>query len=240
MFVDFLRKEKAPVIIDVRPAYLFNSKDTIAENNVGRMKGAINIPYDEFKGRITELTKYKSSPILVYSASGDGDGSRAATDLTNNEFTNVNLLLAGINDFIASLTTTSFVENGTPFTVINPYGALKLLNKYENIVVFDTRDSVEYNNKLTGRNAYKNLGHIKNAIHTDKKKMFSVSLTYPKNAPILIYGNEESTDFAYYLHKQGYKKIFLLSSYYDFVFGVFNIENCKDAKRFLTNHSGFY
>lgn len=38
-------------IVDVRPAVQFQSKDTLLQNNVGRIKNAINIPYAEFKNR---------------------------------------------------------------------------------------------------------------------------------------------------------------------------------------------
>jgi rhodanese-related sulfurtransferase len=50
-----LIKSKKAIVVDIRPANQFNSTDSIAENNVGRVKGAINIPYAEFKNRISEL-----------------------------------------------------------------------------------------------------------------------------------------------------------------------------------------
>lgn len=237
---DLLQKEKNLLIVDVRPVNQYNSNDTIQDNNVGRIKGSINIPYDQFKNRWSELLKYKNQPVLIYSTSGDGDGSRAATDLTNNGFTNVNLLLAGINDFIASRESSSFIENGTPFISVDAYRTLKLLKENKNLIVFDTRVSEEYDNKVTGMAAYKNLGHIKNSIHTEKQHFTSAPLPDDRIAPVLIYGNEEAYEFASYLTTQGFKKVFLLNSFYDFVWSSFNVENCKEAKLFLTDHAGLY
>jgi hypothetical protein len=34
--------------------------------------------------------------------------------------------------------------------------------------------------------------------------------------------------------------VFLLSSYYNFVWAAYNEERCKDIKQFLTDHSGLY
>ncbi len=235
-----MKKEKNLVIIDVRPTAQFTSSDTIAENNVGRIKGAINIPYSDFNSRVSELARYKNQSILVYTASGDGDGSRAAAALANDGFTKVNLLLAGINEFMASQEDALFVENGAPFTVVNPYRALKLLKTQKNLMVYDTRVKEEYDNTLTGMTAYRNLGHIRNAIHTEKQHFSSATLPKSKHAPVLIYGNEEAAEFASYLHTQGYKKVFLLTGLYDFVWSAFNVERCKDGIQFLTDHTGIY
>lgn len=238
--VDFIKKEKQAVIIDVRPAIQYEAKDTVAENNVGRIKGAINIPYDQFPNRINELAPYKNRPVLIYTASGDGDGARAATELVNNGYTKVHLLLSGINDFIASGKSASLVENKMPFNTINSYSALQLLKGSKKLVVFDTRTRDAYNSELVGKMDYMNLGHINNAIHVDKPNWYSFPLTYAKNTPILVYGNEEAMEFALYLYGQGYKRVFLLSSYYNFVWAAFNEERCKDIKQFLTDHSGLY
>jgi len=235
-----IKKEKNLVIIDVRPPDQFNSLDTIAENNVGRIKGAINIPYSDFNNRISELAPYRNQSILIYTASGDGDGSRAAAALGNNGFTKVNLLLAGLHEFIASQKASLFIENGTPFTIVNPFRALKLLKEYKDLVVFDTRVSEEYNNAMPDKMAYKNLGHIKNAIHAEKQDFSSVPLAKNENTPVLIYGNEEASEFASYLATKGYKKVFLLTGLYDFVWSAFNVESCKDAIQFLTDHEGIY
>ncbi|HEY6437023.1 MAG TPA: rhodanese-like domain-containing protein, partial [Ignavibacteriaceae bacterium] len=57
--VNLIENQKDLVIVDVRPSIQYNSKDTTIENNIGKIKGAINIPYAEINQRLGELDKYK-------------------------------------------------------------------------------------------------------------------------------------------------------------------------------------
>lgn len=237
---DLLSKEKKLLVLDIRPANQYNSADSIAENNTGRLKGAINIPYDQFKQRINELAGYKQQPVLVYSTSGDGDAARTAKQLTDSGFVTVYHMLGGINDFIATEKNRSYIENPTPYIIVNPSGALALLKTSKKLVVYDTRTDEEYNNKLTGMTAYKNLGHIKNAIHINEAAFNSQVWPKDKNASILVYGNEESFKFSSMLSAKGYKHVYLLNGLDNFVWSGFNIESCKEAKGFMTDHAGLY
>lgn len=83
--VKLIGTDKNLVVLDVRPATVFNSRDTAIDNNIGRIKGAINIPYAQLSGRVTELKNYNSKPILVYAGAGDGDAARACAVLTANQ-----------------------------------------------------------------------------------------------------------------------------------------------------------
>ncbi len=56
---------KGKYVIDVR---------TQAEWDEGHMDGAILIPYNQIKDRITEVTKDKNAPIALYCASGGRSG----------------------------------------------------------------------------------------------------------------------------------------------------------------------
>ncbi len=233
-----LIKSKKAIVVDIRPANQFNSTDSIAEYNIGRVKGAINIPYAEFKNRINELSKYKQQPILIYSSSGDGDGARAAKELHNNGFTSVYHLLGGINSLIASQKDISFIENATPFILLDAPRTLALLKETKDLVIYDTRVAAQYNN--TGTESYRNLGRIKNAIHVEESAFQSQSLPANKNASILVYGNIESIKFASLLSSKGYKKVYLLDGLYDFVWSSFNVESCKEGREFMVNHKGLY
>ncbi len=233
-------KKGNSIIIDVRPSAQFNSNDSNAENNVGRIKGAINIPYADFKQRINDLNKYKQQPILVYATSGDGDAARAAVDLTTAGFSTVYQLLGGINDFIASQEDISAIENKTAFTLMDAAKTLALLKNNKDVIIYDTRANDYFNNKVTGRMLFMNLGHIKNAVHVEEAAFQSNLLPANKNAVILIYGNQESLIYAAQLCSQGYKKVYLLTSLYDFVWSGFNVEAEKDDRQFLTDHEGLY
>lgn len=53
------------IVIDVRTAQEFND---------GHIDGAVNIPYDEIGGRITEVTNDKHQSIVLYCRSGRRSG----------------------------------------------------------------------------------------------------------------------------------------------------------------------
>ena len=238
--VDLIRKEKQLVILDVRPASQFNSIDGDASYNVGRIKGAINIPYAELPQRMGELEQIKTQPILVYSGSGDGDGSRAAADLNSSGFVTVYHLVGGINDFIATGDRKAIIENPAPYVLVDAYQALQLLEKAKDLVIYDTRPTEEYNNIVTGKSDYLNLGHIRNAIHVEESAFATRQWPVDKKDPILIYGNEAAFKLASLLAGNGYKNVYLHDGLYGFVWSGFNIENCKAAKEYLVDHKGLY
>jgi 3-mercaptopyruvate sulfurtransferase SseA len=237
---DFLRNEKEVLIIDVRPAIQFNSVDTTLSSNVGRIKGAINIPYNEFDQKINEWIKSKYKPVLIYGESGDGNPARAAAEMNRKGFTRVYHLLGGINDFIASQETTPFIENPTPYCILNTIRSLELLKKTPNLIVYDTRANVEYANQLTGMLAYRNLGHIKGAIHVEELAISTIQLPGNKNASILLVGDEAAFKFAKQLTDKGFKKVYILNSFYDFVWSGFNVKSCSETRNFLVDHPGLY
>jgi rhodanese-related sulfurtransferase len=151
-------------------------------------------------------------------------------------------LLGGIHSLIASQKDISFIENSTPFILLDAPRTLALLRETETkgLVIYDTRVSEQYNNAITGRESYRNLGRMKNAIHVEEAAFQTQSLPANKNASILIYGNEESIKFASLLSSKGYKKVYLLPGLYDFVWSSFNVESCKGGRDFLENHTGLY
>jgi len=238
--VALLKNQSPLLVVDVRPAAQFNNADSNLANNTGKIKHAINIPYTEWEQKMQGLLKYKSQPVLVYSGSGDGDAARAAASLVKNGFTNVYQQLGGITELVASQDDISFIENKPAYTLLDPYRALLLLQKKQPLIIYDTRPDDEFNNRLTGTISYKNLGHLKNAMHLPLEKFGSVTKPEDPETAVLLYGHEESFKLAQSLTNQGYKHVFVLNSFYDFVWAGFNIENCKPAKAFVEGHEGLY
>jgi rhodanese-related sulfurtransferase len=235
-----LQNESELLVLDIRSAEQFNSKDTTVSNNIGRIRNAKNIPYPEFNQHIQELLSYKQKPVLLYGVSGDGDPARAAKELIENGFTNVYQLLGGINDFIVSQEIVPFIENRTSYTLLNAPRALELLKTTKGLIIYDTRGIDEYNNRLTGKTMYRNMGHMKNAMHVEEAAFQTQTLPLDKNTPVLIYGHEESYKFANLLADKGYRHVYVLESFYDFVSAGFNLENCKEAKKYVVNHEGLF
>ncbi len=234
-----LKNEKGLFIIDVRPASEFNSTDSSISNNIGRIKGAVSIPYSEFRQRMSELPKDKSRPILLYSSSGDGDGARAALLLTGDGYAKVYQLLGGLDDYEASQGN-AMIENALPFRLVDSKTTLALLKANSGLTIYDTRPMLEFENKVTGMESYKNLGNVKNSIHLNEAEFGTVALPSNRDGVILIFGRGEAFRFAKTLIAKGYKNVYLHVGLYDFVWSAFNVGDCKDVLNYLENHSGLY
>lgn len=235
-----IKSQKDLLVLDIRPAAQFNSTDSTAANNAGRIKGAVNVPYSELKQRMADLIKFKQQPVLVYSASGDGDAGRAAASLIDSGFKGVYQLLGGIQNLIASQEDLSFIENAPKYSIVNALRALQILKEKRGLVTYDTRPDEEYYNRLTGPASYRNLGKMKNAIHIKPPSFASQTFPADKTTPILVYGNETSYELSALLTERGYKNVYLLNSLYDFVWSGFNVESAKEAKYYMVNHDGLY
>lgn len=235
--VQLINKQVRLIVLDVRPAIQFASKDTLAENNIGKLKQAINIPYADLKNQLAQLPQDKNYPILVYAGSGDGDAARAAGELVENGFTQVYHLLAGLHD-LASKSYPGILETNNTYQLVDPLRALNLLKKENGLLIYDTRPLSEFENR--DPLAYKNLGNIKKAVHVDALDFERFELPADKRVPVLVYGHGEAYKFAELLSGRGYKNVYLLNSLYDFFWSSFNVAACKDAKDYLVNHTGIY
>lgn len=79
-------------VIDVRPA---------ADFKKAHVMGAINIPNDKLKSRLSELVKDKSKPFVVYCALG-GPSTEAAKTLRAEGFAEAFPLRGGLNAWLAA------------------------------------------------------------------------------------------------------------------------------------------
>ena len=238
--IKLIQENPQLIILDIRPETMFNSTDSLVENNIGRIKKAINIPYADLNQRMNELENFKNRPILVYSQSGDGDAARTALELANKGFTNVCHLLAGLNALLINEDSKSIIENDALYHIVDGPGALRLLKNSKQITIYDTRPKNEFENRMGENESYKNLGNIKNAVNIVEKDFSSI--VYPKNKdnPVLIYGREEAAKLAVILSNQGYTGVYVMYGLFDFVFSAFNSDGCSDALQFLENHKGLY
>ena len=238
--IKLLESDPKPFILDVRPAAVFSSRDSLIQNNIGRIKSATNIPYTELKHRLNELPKEKRQAILIYGQSGDGDAARTAIELKTNGFSKVFVLLAGLDDLLSQQNGSHLVEYAPLFKLLDARGAIALLKDNNGITIYDVRPKIEYENKKPPQEYYLNLGNIKNAINIEEKDFSVYNYPKEKKTPILIYGRGEAYKLAQKLSGEGYEKIYVMRGLYDFVSSAFNVEGCRDALLFLENHDGFY
>ena len=76
---ELLEKNKNVIVIDVRSKQEYNS---------GHIPGSKSIPVGEISSRISEIAKYKDSPILIHCASGSRSAS-AVRVLSKNNFSDI-------------------------------------------------------------------------------------------------------------------------------------------------------
>jgi len=248
--------DKDNVVIDVRSPAQFNGADSVEANNIGRIKGAINIPKTSLDQSIPGLGKYKDRPILVYDLF-TSDAMTAAAKLKAAGFTNVAVLFDGFDTFLLNFSSSSpvrkqFVTAAPRYHLTGVREAIQLVNQSPAPVVADMRPADQFENKA--KPAYFNLGHIRNAANfTSASQLEEYLHGKPKNTPILVYGgfsaanqqmNGSAVDLAALCKKlaaDGYTDVHLLyDGIYSLVWASANVDGQQDAKTILTDHEGLY
>ena len=86
-----------PFILDVRTSAEYTNRDTVMSfHNRGHIQGAVNIPVQELKERILEISQYKKTEVIVYTLFDNPEAFEAAKILTDEGFTRVNVLSGGL------------------------------------------------------------------------------------------------------------------------------------------------
>ncbi|MEP7372176.1 MAG: rhodanese-like domain-containing protein [Chitinophagaceae bacterium] len=244
--IDLITNTADLVIIDIRTEKEFASKDTLLQNNIGRLKKAINISQDVFATKFDSYNIPKNKPVLLYDLYGHN--SMDVVDILREKgFTHIYNLFEGLTYLISDhrLTNTlrnQLFANAPSYQLLDPKACIDLLTREPNIIVFDTRPADEFKNK--SKIGYLNLGYIKGAINIASAEAAETLIRKKAGAaPILVYGSNSDLGMitCQELIKKGYKNVnFLSQGLYRFVWSTMNIENCKEGKKFLTNHEGLY
>jgi len=238
----------ATAIIDIRSAAQFASTDTSSiANNIGRLVNAVNLPFKEFKEKITALHIQKEKPILLYDRSGDNSAD-AAVMLTGMGYKHVYNLYEGLAAFVTDnylepAKINKVITNPPPFKIISIRQAISLLSKPNNFTIVDARPAEEFNNKAKAE--YLNVGRIAKAVNIASMSDFNtVAATLKKDAPIMLYGSYSSdldADVCKLLVEKGFTNIYYLyQGIGRFAWACYNVENCKDGVSVLTDHEGLY
>ncbi|HEV9038449.1 MAG TPA: rhodanese-like domain-containing protein [Puia sp.] len=250
-------KDKNNVIIDIRPATQFNGTDTAEMTNIGRIKGAINIPGTELDQSIAGLEKYKDRPILLYDLY-TSNAMKAAARLTAAGFKKVAVLFNGFDTFLLNFSSASpirkeWIMAAPRYQLTGVREAVDLVNHSPSLVVADMRAIDQFENK--SKQKFFNLGHIRNAVNFQNAQQLEDYLKgKPKNTPVLIYGafgpamSSMNTDpvvdlpaLSRRLAGEGYTRIHLLyAGIYSLVWASANVDGQQDAKGILIDHEGLY
>ncbi|WP_420387568.1 rhodanese-like domain-containing protein [Roseivirga sp.] len=89
---DLIANTEDLLILDVRS----EGEYTQRTSQIGRFKGAINIPINQLEKSLKELAEYKGKPILVY-CSISARSPRASQLLADAGFTDIHNLIGGLN-----------------------------------------------------------------------------------------------------------------------------------------------
>jgi rhodanese-related sulfurtransferase len=253
----FLR-DKNNVVIDVRSQSQFSGTDSFEANNIGRIKGAINVPGSDLDNSMAGLQKYKDKPILVYDLY-TSNAMIAAAKLTAAGFRNVAVLFDGFDAFLlhypaGSPVRKQYVTAAPAYYLTGVRDAVTLVNNTPGVVVADLRPADQFANKANPK--WRNLGHLKNAVnYTSAAQLEDYLRDKPRNTPVLIYGFTSATmrqmmgsttdiDLAALCKKlagEGYTNIHLLYDGIDsIVWASANVDGLQDAKTILVDHEGLY
>ena len=217
-----MRMHSMPFILDVRSDSAFKhiSRDA-KENAFGTIRRAVNIPLSELPGKLSFVPKY--SRIVITDMYGD-EAAKAAVLLTQNDYPSVYVLIEGIDRIL--YTDSRDMDSRCKNWYISPV-AYKMFNATEfgryaaennNYILVDIRSKDEFENKH--KDSWRNIGHIKNAVHIPADVINSRLSELDKNKEVVIYGFGTGTEVyatADLLQKSGFSKVRLL------VGGIFNL-----------------
>jgi rhodanese-related sulfurtransferase len=95
-FDKLMRSNKEVFIADIRTKDEFNNQFKDTWRNIGHLKNAFNIPFTDLQNVLSSITVPKTTPIVIYSFSGNNDIYQAARLFYDAGYKNVNVLLGGI------------------------------------------------------------------------------------------------------------------------------------------------
>lgn len=179
--VELVGETKKTLVIDVRDA------DAYAK---GHLANAVNIPFDEFEGKISDLEGYKDQTIVLICNTGNKSG-KAAQMLADKGFTKVYNAEDGMEEYDYDKVTYTNVT-GSEFE--------KLAAEDKNAIILDLRDAKDFE-KSSIENAINIPGDEFEAKMADQLK--------DKDQEILLYCNTgtKSANAAGLLAKNGYTKV---------------------------------
>jgi rhodanese-related sulfurtransferase len=234
------------VIIDIRTAAEFGSKDSLLQNNIGHIRNAVNIPQNQFAEKLDAAEIPAGSPVMVYDL--NGINSMDVVDILRNKgFTRIYNLFDGLNGFMSdhAFDQTRFNEMFTgvpPFRMVDVEACIRLLSENPDLIILDTRPAEEFNNRASMSHA--NLGHIRGAIHVSSAESLDEIIKGQKpSAVFLVYGSgsDLGAGICDKLIEKGFRQVnYLSQGLYQFVWSTANVEDCRNGRAFLTDHEGLY
>lgn len=177
--IELVGETKETLVIDVRDAEAYAK---------GHLVNAINIPFDEFEGKISDLEGYKNQTIVLICNTGNKSG-KAGKMLADNGFTKVYNAQDGMDEYDYDTVTYTNVT-GKEFE--------KLVSETKNAVVLDLRDAKDFKKSSLG-----------SSINIPFDEFESKLGEFDKDKEILLYCNTgtRTSEASQILEKNGFTKV---------------------------------
>ena len=177
--IELVGETKETLVIDVRDAEAYAK---------GHLVNAINIPFDEFEGKISDLEDYKNQTIVLICNTGNKSG-KAGKMLADNGFTKVYNAQDGMDEYDYDTVTYTNVT-GKEFE--------KLVSETKDAVVLDLRDAKDFKKSSLG-----------SSINIPFDEFESKLGEFDKDKEILLYCNTgtRTSEASQILEKNGFTKV---------------------------------
>src|SRR5450631_2028138 len=204
------------LLLDVRSPGEYADTSRATALNIGRLKGAVNLPIDSVQNHLGELKKYMDQPIFVY-CSHSQRSRRVSKLLADNGFQHVYNINGGMSvvnedDVKQFPAKTKNLVTENLYTNIGPADAMQLMENTPDLIIIDIRTPMEFAGKDSLRQ--NNIGHLKNAINIPQEGFDQKlnSFQIPVNKPVLLYDAKgyNSMDVVAFLRARGFTRIYNL------------------------------
>ncbi len=218
-----MAKGNGPYILDVRSdSAWFHISLNPKENAYGYIKGATHISMNDIPSKLSSLPKDRE--IVLTDIYGD-EASRVAVYLKNNGFSNVSVLIEGVDRLlltdgqIVPMKKTMYVSP-VSYDLINVTEFGRFAKDNKDFLLLDIRTADEFANKH--KDAWRNMGHLQTAVNIPSDQLSNRinELARYKNKEVIVYSFGSSPEVfaaANLLQQQGFQKIKVV------IGGLFNL-----------------
>lgn len=212
-----LKANKGYLLLDVRTKGEYADTAAAAGYNLGRLKGAVNIPVRELGSRLHEISAHKQRPVFVY-CSHSQRSRRASKMLADSGFTRVYNVNGGISSFYFREWANrkcmqKLVETSNQYGFVSPQQLCNIISSGAQRTFFlDVRPDSAFRHTSSDakENAY---GSIRNSINIPLAELDNRIPEVPRDKQIVItdiYG-EDAAAAAVLLINKGYQHVTVLA-----------------------------
>jgi rhodanese-related sulfurtransferase len=210
-------------LLDVRSDSAWNRVSRFEkENGIGHLKGATHIARRDMATNLGQIPRDKH---IIISDIGGAEPAFAALLLTKLGYTNVSVLLEGMDRFLLTdekelPCKAELYQTSAPYSLMNAFEFGRFIKEAKNYLLLDVRTADEFANKH--KDEFRNIGHLSQAINvpwTDLSQKLA-DLSAHKNKQVVVYGfsgGPEAFVAAKQLTDAGFKNVNVLMG------GIFSV-----------------